>query len=111
MGTKGASGITKVLIGSVTARVIKESLLPILSIPENAKFNPLKNIVFASDLHENQNDSLVNPLKKIAERFNSEITLLNILKSNEISKGKVNRQIAKLKGLKYLFILILRKLI
>ncbi|PCJ00196.1 MAG: phosphoribosylaminoimidazolesuccinocarboxamide synthase [Flavobacteriales bacterium] len=102
MGTKGASGITKVLIGSVTARVIKESLLPILSIPENAKFSPLKNIVFASDLHENQNDSLVNPLKKIAERFNSEITLLNILKSNEISKGKVNRQIAKLKGLKYL---------
>jgi len=102
MGTKGASGITKVLIGSVTARVIKESLLPILAIPEDAKFVSLKNIVFASDLHNNQNESLVNPLKQIAERFSSEITILNVLKSGEFSKGIVSRQIEKMKGLKYL---------
>jgi nucleotide-binding universal stress UspA family protein len=36
MGTQGASGIKKALIGSNTGHVIKESKVPILAVPKNA---------------------------------------------------------------------------
>lgn len=39
MGTQGASGIKKALIGSNTGNVIKESKVPVLAIPQNAKWD------------------------------------------------------------------------
>jgi nucleotide-binding universal stress UspA family protein len=38
MGTQGASGIKKALIGSNTGHVIKESMVSVLAVPQNAKW-------------------------------------------------------------------------
>jgi nucleotide-binding universal stress UspA family protein len=49
-GTKGASGLKKLVVGSKSATVIEKYDVPVLVIPENANFKSLKNLVLATDL-------------------------------------------------------------
>ena len=71
MGTKGASGLKKILIGSNTVKLISNTKVPVLVIPEVAKFdyffNKGKNrIVLATDLDSLENEEALNVLKEIA---------------------------------------------
>jgi len=71
MGTKGASGLKRVLIGSNTVKVIANTKVPVLVIPEKAKFESfLKKgkgrIVLATDLDELENEKAIDILKEIA---------------------------------------------
>jgi nucleotide-binding universal stress UspA family protein len=50
MGTKGASGLKEILIGSNTADVVEKSDCPVLSIPENWKPSPIKNVALFSEM-------------------------------------------------------------
>jgi nucleotide-binding universal stress UspA family protein len=70
MGTKGASGLKKVLVGSNTVNVISKIKVPVLVIPEVARFENFfhkgKNrIVLATDLDELENEDALNILKEI----------------------------------------------
>lgn len=47
MGTQGASGITKTLIGSNTAHVIKDSMIPVLAVPSHSSFEMVKQVVIS----------------------------------------------------------------
>jgi nucleotide-binding universal stress UspA family protein len=71
MGTKGASGLKKILIGSNTVNVISNTKVPVLVIPEVARFgNFLKKgksrIVLATDLDLLENENALDILKEIA---------------------------------------------
>lgn len=71
MGTKGASGLKRILIGSNTVNVIAKTTVPVLVIPEVARFENFlmkgKNgIVLATDLDAVENDYALDILKEIA---------------------------------------------
>lgn len=71
MGTKGASGLKKLLIGSNTVKVISNTRVPVLVIPEVARFKNFfkkgKNrIVLATDLDSLENEGALDILKEIA---------------------------------------------
>jgi len=71
MGTKGASGLKRILIGSNTVNVIAKTTVPVLVIPEVARFENFlmkgKNaIVLATDLDAVENDAALDILKEIA---------------------------------------------
>lgn len=71
MGTKGASGLKRILIGSNAVNVIAKTKFPVLVIPEAARFkNFLKagktRIVLATNLELLKNESVLNILKDIA---------------------------------------------
>jgi nucleotide-binding universal stress UspA family protein len=71
MGTKGASGLKKILIGSNTVNVISKTKLPVLVIPEVARFEHFlrkgKNrIVLGTDLDSLENENALDILKEIA---------------------------------------------
>lgn len=71
MGTKGASGLKKLLIGSNTVNVISKTKVPVLVIPEVARFKDFlmkgKNrIVLATDLDSLENEGALDILKGIA---------------------------------------------
>jgi len=97
MGTKGASGLTKIFLGSITASVVQHTPLPVIAVPDKCKFTSLDKITFAADLHKNRNEDILVPLKQIAKEYNSEIALLNVLKKEDLSAMKENQQIDKLK--------------
>ena len=53
MGTKGASGLKEILIGSVAAEVMENAPCPVIAIPEAASFDgKLDRIAFATDFKE-----------------------------------------------------------
>ena len=71
MGTKGASGLKRILIGSNTVKVIANTTMPVLVIPEVARFQDFFNtgknrIVLATDLDLLDNESALDILKEIA---------------------------------------------
>jgi nucleotide-binding universal stress UspA family protein len=71
MGTKGASGLKKILIGSNTVKLLSNTRVPVLVIPEVARFNSFlmkgKNrIILATDLDFLENEDALGVLKEIA---------------------------------------------
>lgn len=52
MGTQGASGIKKALIGSNTGHVIKESKVPVLAVPADASLERMDQIAVALELNK-----------------------------------------------------------
>ena len=80
MGTKGASGVSEVLIGSNTVDVVKNVHLPVLAIPEHVEYKEIKTIVFAADYKRLDNYSRINPVLEIAKNSEAEIQMLNVSK-------------------------------
>ena len=86
MGTKGASGLAKILIGSNAASVINNSDIPVIIVPAFARFNNIKHIVYATDvLNLNKELKMIVPF---AQLFDATIHILHIGSSK--SKMKIN---------------------
>ena len=77
MGTKGATGLKKVLIGSNAAAVISKSSIPVITVPEHSRFNGVNNIVYASDIETI--DTELNKLVKFADLFGAAIHIIHVL--------------------------------
>ncbi|MBA3900335.1 MAG: universal stress protein [Bacteroidetes bacterium] len=80
IGTQGATGLQKALIGSNAASVIKSSKVPVLSIPFASAFNGIKKIALATDFHHIEDKEVVSPLLEIALLFNAEVLVFNVRK-------------------------------
>ena len=77
MGTKGATGLEKIILGSMTATVIEEATCPVLAIPEGAKFNGFKQLVYASDFSPHDFES-IKQLQSFGELFDSKIHCVHV---------------------------------
>ncbi|HRH65654.1 MAG TPA: universal stress protein [Bacteroidia bacterium] len=77
MGTKGASGMTEILIGSNTADVIEKCHCPVLAIPAESKFKTPSKVVFATNYADNDFQSIYL-LAEILKPFNAEIIILHV---------------------------------
>ncbi len=89
MGTQGATGLKKMLFGSNTSSIIGKSTIPVLAVPESAKYLGFNKLVFAADFHQiNSNKSLAS-LQEIALLFNAEILFFSVRKNeNEVLSVK-----------------------
>jgi nucleotide-binding universal stress UspA family protein len=77
MGTRGASGLAKTMLGSNTTSVMEVSHVPVLAVPEQAEFKGFRNVVYASDL---QNlDAELDILTHYIEKFGSTIHVIHIV--------------------------------
>ncbi len=79
MGTKGASGAKQLFLGSNAVFVIRKAKTPVLAIPEEAKFEKVKKILFPTDLYSQYKNKELNALVEIAEEHLAKITILHIL--------------------------------
>lgn len=50
MGTKGTTGLKRVVLGSSATAVIDNSSVPVIAVPGNAVFRPVNKIVYATDM-------------------------------------------------------------
>jgi nucleotide-binding universal stress UspA family protein len=76
MGTQGASGLKKFLVGSTTANLIEKTDVPLLAIPENYVFKTIKKIGYASDLINI--DGEIQEAIKITRFFDASIDIFHI---------------------------------
>ena len=66
MGTKGAQGLKNIFKGSNTSKLMLQTAIPILIIPEHVKHESIAKIVWASDFKPVTNLSSLALLKDIA---------------------------------------------
>lgn len=77
VGTKGDSLLRKVLLGSNTTALINTAPCPVLAVPEDADFQGIKKIVYASDF-EGSDVFTIDKLVKLAKPFKAEIHLVHV---------------------------------
>lgn len=94
MGTKGASGLKKLLIGSNATAVISKSKFPVIVVPEHACFNNIHHIVYATDMHSVGKE--LESLLRFAQLFNSSIHLLHIVSPDSKKKPDERKLMEKL---------------
>ncbi|WP_296381531.1 universal stress protein [Winogradskyella sp.] len=93
MGTKGASGFGRIILGTNTSDVITKVKCNTLAIPENAEFILPKEIAFPTDFSLSHNLQVLQPIIEIIEQFRSSLRILHINKKkvdldNEQEKNK-----------------------
>ena len=91
MGTKGASGLQEVLIGSNTTAVLNSSDVPVLVIPEKSTVKAIKKIVYAADFQKDDDKERLRTLCDIAQLIKAEIMILPFQRRDQV--GGVNRDI------------------
>jgi nucleotide-binding universal stress UspA family protein len=84
MGTKGATGLKKVTVGSNTGDVITKVAHPLLAVPENAQYTDITEIAFPTDFQMNYDMKVLDTLIEIATMNDAEIRILNIRKDGEL---------------------------
>lgn len=78
MGTKGASGLKKIIIGSNAGDVIVKVKCSTLIVPENAAYTKIEEIAFPTDFSSFNNFMTLSPLLDILERYHSKISILHV---------------------------------
>ncbi len=82
VGSKGISKLDEILIGSTSSAVIRGVHKPVLTVPLNAKFNKMDNIVFGSDLVNSNKEENLEITKVLKNRFHAKVSAATVKMSN-----------------------------
>ncbi len=95
MGTKGATNAKGLIFGSNAVKAMETiTSCPVLAIPENSRFSPLKEIVFPTDYQISYKRKALNSLIDIAKMHQAAICVLHIQKEEKLShKQEANKQL------------------
>lgn len=96
IGTRGANGLKKVVLGSNTASIIEISHIPVLVVPELAEFTGFRRFVYATDLvHIDDELATMLPFVKI---FESTVHIFHAASSTKdvaVAEARIREAIAK----------------
>jgi hypothetical protein len=76
MGTKGASGVKEMLIGSNAEKVVRKSPVPVIAVKKYVKASSIKNIVFPNTLDTESQEDLVMHVKALQNFFKAKIHIV-----------------------------------
>lgn len=98
MGTKGATGASKVVFGSNTIKVFRNVKCPVLAIPENYIFEMINSVLFSLNYQYDITDKNVEILLEIVKKNSASLKLLETLEINGDkieAKRKITEEIFK----------------
>lgn len=83
MGTKGASGLKEMIIGSNTADLITQVKCPVLIVPENATFSIPREIAFPTDYNIYYQPEILNKIIEVSKKYLSPLRILFVGRKDE----------------------------
>ncbi len=84
MGTKGASGIKKIAVGSNSTDVIIKVKCNTLVVPEDARFTGVNNLALPTDYNIFYGARILETISDIMEMFDAQIHIIHLAKKNEL---------------------------
>ena len=100
MGITGRTTMGQVLIGSNTLKLVDNTIYPVLIIPPNAKYEGLKNVLFASDFENVESSTPENFISLVLEMFNPKLHIVNVNAEHYVSLTEhYQREKQKLKNM------------
>jgi nucleotide-binding universal stress UspA family protein len=88
MGTKGASGIKKIAVGSNTTDVISKVKCATLVVPENAHFTEINNIALPTDYNIFYGSRILETISDILNLHQAKMHIVHLAKSKESIAGE-----------------------
>ncbi|WP_299315881.1 universal stress protein [uncultured Aquimarina sp.] len=86
MSTKGITGAKNIFLGSNTLKVLKDDInYPILIVPEDAYFEGIKNIGFATDFERIYHKSEIKPIIDVAKNNNATVRMIHVYDEPKLS--------------------------
>ena len=82
IGTKSNSIKESVFLGKTAGKLVKQTDLPIIAVPEGYKFTPIKNILMAFKSGIVKRKSALSAIKFIVDKFESNVNLLLVKTPN-----------------------------
>ena len=97
MGTKGAGGLQKALLGSNTYGIMKQVPCPVIALPEHADITQMKNMALAGDYLKTCKRETLAPLFELSKAFFAKIHIVHIDDGNGIDHDELEtaRQMEK----------------
>jgi nucleotide-binding universal stress UspA family protein len=77
MGSKGATGVKELVIGSNAEKIVRRSAVPVLVVKKHIELSSIKNIVFPSTLQHDHED-LVKKVKELQDIFKAKLHIVYI---------------------------------
>jgi len=97
MGSKGSTGIEKILFGSTTLTAIRHLTWPVICVPPGKVYgNGIKKIGFACDFRNIVETTPANAIKTFVKEFGAELHILNVDYHNKQFKPETPEQSALL---------------
>lgn len=90
MGTKGATGLSEVLIGSNTEKVVRRAKCPVLSVKDKVEAAVFEKIVYATAIGDHE-EKVIKCLKDIQSVFNSTIYVVWVNTPNNFKPDTVTK--------------------
>ena len=92
MGTKGATGLKEVFLGSVASGVMEHTKVPVLSIPDHVSYkDAIENIVYLTNYQPGEVKGFEQTIA-FAKIFSSKLTCLHFNVNDEVeSKGQMEK--------------------
>lgn len=78
MGTKGAGFVERLLIGSSTLSAIRHLTTPVLVVPPGAKYMPIQQIGFATDLKKAVDAGPAKAIEDWVKTFEANLRIINV---------------------------------
>ena len=78
MGTKGATGLKEVFMGSVAGGVVSKTSAPVIVVPESHSFRPLEEVLLAVSDNPFSDAKVLEPFRKIVDMHRSNVKVLHI---------------------------------
>ncbi|RZJ34572.1 MAG: universal stress protein [Flavobacterium sp.] len=88
LGTKGASGVREIFLGSVAEEIMNKATCIVLAIPEACAYHPIKNILFLTEFAMYLIGTLER-VKELADLFKANILALEVKKNHEEDDERV----------------------
>lgn len=92
MGTSGTDGENEELVGSNTEKTVRNSSVPVIAVRKKADADSIKNIAFATSMHEGH-EELIKNLKALQDCFGAKLHLVRI---NTPNNFHTDREVRKL---------------
>lgn len=89
MGTRGASGLEELVIGSNTEKVVRHAKCPVLSVHDKPADN-YSDIIFATSFDDSES-GLIQLLKEFQRRYNSNIHMVWVNTPNNFERDKLTK--------------------
>lgn len=99
MGMKGAGGLDKI-IGSTTINVSRKVKTPVLVVPHDASYTPIKHITYASDFTYKTSTRLFTPLLELARACGAKTNILFVRQNHG---GKSEQELTGRKSSEVIF--------
>lgn len=82
MGTKGATGLKEVFLGTITQSIINNTKVPVFAIPLGCEYHPIKRILFLTK-YEKSHLPILKRIFTLAQLFQAHLDALRVSTSND----------------------------